>query len=333
MMKKAYIASAAKETCSEETSGGITNGHDAIDQALAQIDFYHTQNSKLLGIATGFHKLDELLGGWKGGEMIVLAARPDHGKTALALSFARHALEHRHDPVSNSLKRQGHPLGIFSLDLTNKELMLRLLAAVGSESIMRINHGDLDEQSRKKLHIVANDLKTTPLFLDDSSHTSINVLRTKARHMKDRFGIEMLIIDHLDLLSSESAQPQDNRHDAAIQVSRAIKALAKELGIPIIVLVELNDPSKGQRREPTLPHLRELGAIEQIADVVLFLQRSITAKDGNTQKLDGPIFPYLLKVAKHRHGPTGSINILFHAAYTRFNEPYKRKEDRHRATG
>jgi replicative DNA helicase len=323
----------AESAIFQVTNQGLTNStvsaREEIDRALALIENFQNRKGHLHGLPTGFHKLDEMTAGWKAGEMIVLAARPGQGKTALALTFARHALDQRYDEASDSWKKPGHPVGMFSLEMTNEQLMLRLLAAYGSESLQRIRQGDLDEHSMQKLRLVAGDMKEWPLYLDDSSFLTINQLRGKARRMKDRFGIEMLVIDYLQLLRSESAQAKDNRQNEVAEISRGIKALAKELSIPIIILAQLNRRSEEAKAEPALHNLRESGAIEQDADVVMLLHRKEDDKDadGNERQL-GPVIPYSLNIAKQRNGPTDKLDILFHAPYTRFDDPV-----RHEARG
>lgn len=313
------------------TNLGLTQStvaaRDEIDKAIALIESFQSRRGHLQGLPTGFHKLDELTAGWKAGEMIVLAARPGQGKTALALTFARHALDQRYDEATDAWKKPGHAVGMFSLEMTNEQLMLRLLASYGSESLQRIRSGELDEHQLQRLRMIAGDMREWPLYLDDSSFLSITQLRGKARRMKDRFNIEMLVIDYLQLLRSESEQAKDNRQNEVAEISRGIKALAKELGIPIVILAQLNrrseDASRG-RAEPALHNLRESGAIEQDADVVLLLHRPDPEKDedGNERQI-GPIIPYNLIIAKQRNGPTDKLDILFNSPYTRFEDPVR----------
>ncbi|HEX4139819.1 MAG TPA: replicative DNA helicase [Candidatus Methylacidiphilales bacterium] len=327
----ASVLDRAESAIFHVTNLGLTNStvpaREEIDKAIALIERFQNRRGQLQGLPTGFHRLDELTAGWKPGEMIVLAARPGQGKTALALTFARRALEERYDEASDAWKKPGHAVGMFSLEMTNEQLMLRLLASFGSESLGRIRSGDLDDQAMQKLRMVAADMREWPLYLDDSSFLSINQLRGKARRMKDRHNIEMLVIDYLQLLRSESQQAKDNRQNEVAEISRGIKALAKELGIPIIILAQLNrrseEASKG-RQEPALHNLRESGAIEQDADVVLMLHRPDPEKDedGN-ERQHGPIIPYNLIIAKQRNGPTDKLDILFHAPYTRFDDPVR----------
>lgn len=306
-------------------SQSIVSGREEIDKAIAVIEAYQARKGHLQGMPTGFHKLDELTAGWKPGEMIVLAARPGQGKTALGLTFARHALDQRYDAEADRWRKPGHAVGIFSLEMTNEQLMLRMLASYASENLQQIRQGTLDAASLQKLRMVASDMKEWPLYLDDSSFLTINQLRAKARRMKDRFGIELLIVDYLQLLRSESAQAKDNRQNEVAEISRGIKALAKELAIPIIILAQLNRRSEEQKSEPALHNLRESGAIEQDADVVLLLHRKEMAEDNEEQGSvrRSAIIPYGLNIAKQRNGPTEHLDILFHAQYTRFEDPIR----------
>jgi replicative DNA helicase len=324
----ASVLDRAESSIFQVTNLGLTNStvsaREEIEKALTLIEDFQSRKGRLHGLHTGFHKLDELTAGWKAGEMIVLAARPGQGKTALALTFARHALDERYDEATDAWRKPGHPVGMFSLEMTNEQLMLRLLASYGSESLQRIRQGDLDEHSLQKLRMVGADMKEWPLYLDDSSFLTINQLRGKARRMKDRYGIELLIIDYLQLLRSESAQAKDNRQNEVAEISRGIKALAKELAIPIIILAQLNRRSEEAKAEPALHNLRESGAIEQDADVVLLLHRPDAEKDADgNERAAGPVIPYTLNIAKQRNGPTDRLDILFHAPYTRFDDPVR----------
>ncbi len=316
------------------TNQGLTNStvsaREEIDRAITLIENFQKRKGNLQGLPTGFHKLDELTAGWKAGEMIVLAARPGQGKTALGLTFARHALDRRYDEATDSWKKPGYAVGIFSLEMTNEQLMLRMLASYASERLQDIRQGTLTEHSLQKLRMIAADMKEWPLYLDDSSFLTINQLRGKARRMKDRYGIELLVIDYLQLLRSESTQAKDNRQNEVAEISRGIKALAKELAIPIIILAQLNRRSEEAGAEPALHNLRESGAIEQDADMVMLLHRPDATKDedGNERPQD-TIIPYKLNIAKQRNGPTDRLDILFHAPYTRFDDPIRHEARPH----
>ncbi|MDE1170329.1 MAG: replicative DNA helicase [Verrucomicrobium sp.] len=305
------------------TESGLTQStvpaKDELERAIAIIDQFRSRKGQLQGIPTGFSQLNELTTGWQKGDMVVLAARPGVGKTALALTFARHAMSDRYDPARDTWVKPGHPVGLFSLEMTNAQLMLRLLASVAGESLQKIRRGELDDFGMEKLRHIAEDMKGWPLYLDDSSHLTINQLRGKARRMKQRYNIDLLIIDYLQLLHSESAQAKENRQNEVAEISRGIKALAKDLDIPIIVLAQLNRRAEEGKTEPALHNLRESGAIEQDADMVLLLHK----KDEEEGAAPSNLRDYTLIIAKQRSGPTDKLPIRFNAPFTRFEDPVR----------
>jgi replicative DNA helicase len=289
-----------------------------IQKAIELIDCFHKRKGRLFGIPTGFHHLDQITTGWQNGDMIVLAARPGVGKTALGLTFACRALKERYDQTKDLWIKPGYSVGFFSLEMTAVQIMLRLLAAIGSESLQKIRRGELEPASLEKLKMLADDAKEWPFYIDDSSDLTIHQLRAKARRMKNQFGVDLIIIDYLQLLHSDSQQAKENRQVEISEISRGIKALAKELNIPIIVLAQLNRRMEEGRSEPALHHLRESGAIEQDADVVILLHRLESDSVTDVTKI-----PYLIHVAKQRNGPTDKIEVLFNAPYTRFEDPLR----------
>lgn len=295
---------------------------EEIDRAITMVENFQARKGHLMGIPTGFYRLNELTTGWQPGDMVVLAARPGAGKTALALTFARHAMNQKYDAKRDDWVKPGYGVGLFSLEMTNSQLMLRLMASAMGESLQKIRRGELDESGMQKLRMGAEDMKSWPLFLDDSGDLSIHQLRGKARRMKDRYNIDLLIIDYLQLLRSDSDQARDNRQNEVAEISRGIKSLAKELNIPIIVLAQLNRRAEEGKLEPALHNLRESGAIEQDADMVLLLHKqSDQDQDGETHR--NPLMPYKLKIAKQRNGPIDDIIINFNSPYTRFEDPVR----------
>jgi replicative DNA helicase len=308
------------------TNMGLTHStvpaREEIDRALALVELFRTRKGHLMGIPTGFYKLNELTTGWHPGDMVVLAARPGMGKTALALTFARHAMNQKYDEAKDDWVKPGYGVGMFSLEMTNSQLMLRLLASATGESLQKIRRGELDEFGMQKLRMGAEDMKSWPLYLDDSSDLTIHQLRGKARRMKERYNIDMLVIDYLQLLRSDSNQAKDSRQNEVAEISRGIKALAKELSIPVVVLAQLNRKAEEGKTEPALHNLRESGAIEQDADMVLLLHRIESSEEGE-QRTPSAIIPYKLKIAKQRNGPTDDVLINFNAAYTRFEDPVR----------
>jgi len=309
-------------------TGTTVPAKEELEKAIRIVDQFRNRKGKLQGIPTGFSQLNELTTGWQKGDMVVLAARPGMGKTALALTFARHAMADRYDEKLDAWVKPGYPVGLFSLEMTNSQLMLRLLASVAGESLQKIRKGELDDFAMEKLRHIAEDMKGWPLYLDDSSHLTINQLRAKARRMKQRYGIELLIIDYLQLLHSESAQAKDNRQNEVAEISRGIKSLAKDLEIPVIVLAQLNRRAEEGKSEPALHNLRESGAIEQDADVVLLLHRKDEAEDAAPTLIK----EYSLIIGKQRNGPTDKLDIRFNSAFTRFEDPV-RHEARREAEG
>jgi replicative DNA helicase len=183
-----------------------------------------------------------------------------------------------------------------------------------------MREGNLTSKEIDGLSLVAGEISSYPLFIDESSFLSISQLRAKARRMRSMHGIEALVVDYLQLLTSSSRKAQDNRQVEVAEISRGIKALAMELEIPIIVLAQLNRKPEETNQEPALHHLRESGSIEQDADVVFMLSRKFE-KDGQeetTETRHGPAFTAKLNIAKQRNGPTGSIELVFNARSTRF---------------
>jgi replicative DNA helicase len=274
------------------------------------------------GIPSGFDALDKLTTGFKGGEMIVLAARPGVGKTAFALTMAKNMIRERYSEAQGTMVRPGYKVGIFSLEMTNQQLMLRLLAAHANLSMQAIRNGTLSNSDLAALTAVADEVSSLPLYLDESSSLSIAQVRAKARRMKQLFGIEVIIIDYLQLLTSSSEKARDNRQVEVAEVSRGIKSLALELDIPVIVLAQLNRKSEeGTNSEPALHHLRESGSIEQDADVVLMLSR-VENKENEWETFQHPNGKFYkkmsLNIAKQRNGPTDKIDLLYLSECTLF---------------
>jgi replicative DNA helicase len=276
-------------------------------------------------ICTGFVDFDKMTTGLHEGEMIVIAARPSVGKTSLAMNIAEHvALE------------QKIPTGVFSLEMTADQLVLRMLCSRARVNLRNIRDGFLAERDFPKLTGAAGKLAVAPLVIDDSSGLSILQLRAKARRMKQQHGIKLFVIDYLQLLNSTSRRAE-NRQQEIAEISGGIKALAKELGVPIIVLSQLNREleKRGDDAVPRLSDLRESGAIEQDADMVGLLYKT-KAKDeeDNSGESDQEAIPVKLLIAKQRNGPTGEVDLTFLKSYTRFESAAKvDSEDATRSNG
>src|SRR6266702_2302203 len=292
---------------SEARVDATTNtSKDLVRKASTTIEDYHQRQGVLTGIGTGFADLDKMTSGLHEGEMIVIAARPSMGKTSLAMNIA--------DWVAVD---QRLPVGVFSLEMTAEALVLRMLCSRSRVNLRNITSGFLVNQDFPKLTAAAGKLANAPLFIDDSAGLSILQLRAKARRMAQQYGIKLFVVDYLQLLHS-TARRAENRQQEIADISNGIKALAKELKVPVIVLSQLNrELEKDKNRKPRLSDLRESGAIEQDADLVALLYKPSSGDDEDS----GPeqdAAPVNLLIAKQRNGPTGDINLTFFKSYTRF---------------
>jgi len=292
-----------------------------------------------LGVRTGFHDLDKMLGGLQGGELIILAARPSMGKTALALNLAEQIATGRDMPRSGHLDRTPKPVGLFSLEMGKNQLSQRWLSAWSGVDSQRIRAGTLssgktrhgyDEgmDDYKRLIEAAMALADAPLFVDDTASLSLTSLRARARRMRQQYKVECIMIDYLQLLSSPQ-QARENRQVEVSAISRGIKALARELEIPIIALSQLNRGPEGREgNRPRMSDLRESGSLEQDADAVLLLHREEYFHKGDPAwDVAGPAFDENNRdkvgtaeiiIAKQRNGPTGVVHLSWDANTTRF---------------
>jgi replicative DNA helicase len=282
---------------------------DLVKRAINTIEDYHQRAGKLTGISTGFMDLDRMTTGMHPGEMIVIAARPSVGKTSLAMNIAEHvAIEQR------------LPVGVFSLEMTADSLVLRMLCSRSRVNLRNIRDGFLVERDFRPLTDNAGKIAGAPLFIDDSSGLSILQLRAKARRMYQQHGIKLFVIDYLQLLNSSSKRVE-NRQQEISDISGGIKALSKELNVPIIVLSQLNrEVEREKGRPPRLSDLRESGAIEQDADLVGLLYRPAKqGEDEETAADPSDAIPVNLLIAKQRNGPANEdVNLTFLKHYTRF---------------
>src|SRR5713101_914444 len=268
---------------------------DLVRKAITTIEDYHQRQGVLTGVGTGFADLDKMTSGLHEGEMIVIAARPSMGKTSLAMNIA--------DTVAVD---QRLPVGVFSLEMTAEALVLRMLCSRSRVNLRHITSGFLANQDFPKLTGAAGKLANAPLFIDDSAGLSILQLRAKARRMAQQYGIKLFVIDYLQLLHS-TARRAENRQQEIADISNGIKALAKELNVPVIVLSQLNrEVEREKGRAPRLSDLRESGSIEQDADLVGLLYRPKLGDDEEpAAEADNDAIPVNLLIAKQRNGPTG----------------------------
>ncbi|GAB4251968.1 MAG: replicative DNA helicase [Candidatus Methylacidiphilales bacterium] len=308
-----------------KSSASVIDTKVALYHAIKLIEHLRNSRGKCSGIPSGFEDLDHLTGGFKPGEMIVLAARPGVGKTALALSMVASMLKERYDMASDAYVRPGYSVAFFSLEMTAEQLMLRLLALSGNIAMDKITKGKLTEAELLGLNHIGSELADMRLFIDESSMLTINQLRAKARRLRQdsQKKVDIIVIDYLQLLTSSSEKARDNRQVEVAEISRGIKALALELKIPIIVLAQLNRKPEESNQEPALHHLRESGSIEQDADVVMMLSAA-QKNQSDDDKAPVPATRHgyaqemILNLVKQRNGPTDRIGLIFQREYTRF---------------
>lgn len=283
---------------------------DALEAAFERIDKLHKGDKNLRGITTGLPQLDLKLAGWQKSDLIILAARPSMGKTALALDFARHAA------------LSGVPVGIFSLEMSQEQLVDRMLAAHAHVDLWRMRTGKLETDGEyddfSRLGQAMSELSEAPIYIDDHASNNVMGIRTMARRLQAEHGLGLLIIDYLQLM--ESSRYKDNRVQEVSDISRSLKKLALELNVPVLALSQLSRAVelRGDQR-PKLSDLRESGSIEQDADVVLFIHR--TAPDTGEQRYKTEVVDISLLIEKHRNGPTGEIPLRFHNKYVTMLPP------------
>lgn len=273
-----------------------------LEQAYEQAEQLHSNPQSLRGISTGFRDLDKILGGLQKSDLIILAARPAVGKTALAIDIARHAA------TSGQAK-----VGYFSLEMSNAQLMDRLLSQEVGVGLWNIRNGKLQEDDFAKMAEAMGTLSESGLFFDDTPGLPIMEMRTKARRLKLEQGLDLILVDYLQLMQGRT---RENRTQEVSEISRFLKLLARELDVPVIALSQLSRAVESRSdRIPQLSDLRESGSIEQDADIVMFLHREETFDPDTERKGIGDLI-----VAKHRNGPTGQIELAFVREQARYRD-------------
>jgi len=262
-------------------------------------------SKRIKGVSTGFLKLDEMTGGFHGGELIILAARPSMGKTALALNIAQHVAMN---------KNEKQTVAVFSLEMSKESLLTRMICAAARVDQQKFRAGYLNQDERRRLQKAAAELVQAPLYIDDTPGTNIMDVHAKLRRLKNEHGLKLVIVDYLQLMSTRGRS--ENRNQEVSALSRGFKLLAKELDVPMLVLSQLSrapETRPGDHR-PQMSDLRESGSIEQDADVIGFIFREEVYKQ-DREDLKGLAE---LLLAKQRNGPTGKINMVFLKEFTKF---------------
>lgn len=288
-----------------------TDMQSLISSAVKQIEAAKNNQGTFSGVGSGFTELDRVTSGWQPSDLIVIAARPGMGKTAFVLTVARNAALDFNKPVA-----------IFSLEMSSIQLVTRLISAEAQLPGDKLRKGDLISHEWEQLNAKIKSLINAPIYIDDTPSLSIFELRAKARRLKAQHKIEMLIIDYIQLMSGGIERSNGNREQEISNISRSLKSLAKELNIPVIALSQLNRSVEARpSKKPLLSDLRESGAIEQDADMVLFIYRPEYYQQEKGQDGENLQGVAEISIAKHRNGALKDIQLKFISRYAKFVDP------------
>ncbi|MEY4262342.1 MAG: hypothetical protein RLY88_50 [Actinomycetota bacterium] len=283
------------------TREDIVDLNTSIEAAISEIELAQQRGGEMTGVPTGFTELDEMTHGLHGGQFVILAARPAVGKSTLALDFARTAaIKHKRATV------------FFSLEMGRAEIAMRLLSAESGIPLQDMRKGSLSDSSWARMAAVRGQINDSPLYIDDSPNMTLVEIRAKCRRLAQRVDLKMVVIDYIQLMTS--GKKVENRQQEVSEFSRALKLLAKELGVPVVAISQLNRNSEQTKdKKPEISQLRESGSLEQDADVVILLHR-----EGQYEKDHPRVGEADLILAKQRNGPTGTVVVAFQGQYSRF---------------
>ncbi len=277
---------------------------ESLSTAWNRIERLHENRGELRGVPTGFKALDNVLAGFQKSDLIILAARPSVGKTSLALDMAR----------MSSIKH-GTKVGIFSLEMDSQQLVDRMLAAEAKVNAWQLRTGNLPAQGNEftALATALDTLSKAPIYINDESSSTIAKMRAFARRLKAEHGLDLIIVDYLQLMSTSKSY--DSMVNQVTEISRSLKGLARDLEVPVIALSQLSRAVEARGGKPRLSDLRDSGSIEQDADVVMFIHRELDLEKG------GKMNTAEIMIEKHRNGPTGRVDLYFDDKYTTFIDP------------
>lgn len=300
------IVDVAQQTIYEVNDGKTSDDYQAIKDLLEpvidEIEAIQNFGGAATGVPTGFAELDRLTNGLHAGQMVIVAARPGMGKSTLGLDFARNAAIRNHQATA-----------FFSLEMSKSEIVMRMLSAEAGLDLSKIRGGRMNDDDWGRIVRKSGDISEAPLFIDDSPNLTMMEIRAKARRLKQRHDLKLIVIDYMQLMTS--GKRVESRQVEVSEFSRQIKLLAKELDIPVVALSQLNrGPESRSDKKPMLSDLRESGSLEQDADLVILLHREDMYKsDERTGEAD-------FIVAKHRNGSTGTITVAFQGHFSRFTD-------------
>jgi replicative DNA helicase len=298
-------------------TGGFTRIKELLWPAMERIEAVSREGRSVTGVPSGFRDLDEMTSGFQPADLVIVAARPSMGKTAFTLNIAQHAaIEHN------------VPVAFFSLEMSKDSLVQRMLTSEARIDAQTLRKGKLRDDDFPRLARAAGILSHAPVFIDDTPGITILEMRSKARRLKAENGVGMVVVDYLQLMSGPASS--ENRQQEVSQISRGLKALAKELAVPVIALSQLSraveQRAGSEKGRPVLSDLRESGAIEQDADLIMFLFREEVYAERENGLLKDPSVEGKAEViiGKQRNGPIGTVSLVFHKQYTRFEDVSRR---------
>ena len=288
----------------DRVKAGLIPVKDIVRDNFERLEKIFREGKSITGVSTGYMELDKLLSGLQPSELLILAARPSQGKTALALNLAE-----------NISIRAGMPVAFFSLEMSKESLLQRLVASVAQIDAHKFRSGHLSREDWRRMTEALGTISSAPLWIDDAGSTSVLEIGAKARRLKREKGLSLVVVDYLQLITGRGRF--NNRQEEVSSISRGLKGLAKELQLPVLVLSQLTRAPEREERGPQLSDLRESGAIEQDADVVMFIYRPHWSKmDASPEERDQAE----IQVAKQRNGPTDKVRFVFRSRLTRFEE-------------
>ena len=328
-----------------QAEGGFRAFGTALTSAILNAEAAYKKSGKVVGVATGFRDLDKLLGGLHPSDLIVLAGRPAMGKTALATNVAFAAAEAyrpAQTPDGRKIAEDGAVVGFFSLEMSAEQLATRVLSERTGISSDRVRRGEISrDDDFSRLAAAAEEMQRLPLFIDDTPGITVPAMRTRARRLKRRHGLQMIVVDYIQLMRSPAGMRTENRVQEVSEITRGLKAIAKELDVPVLALSQLSRAvEQREDKRPQLADLRESGSIEQDADVVMFIFREEyyhergepkQREDESNEKYADRHARWLergerihnvaeIHIAKQRHGPIGIVELFFDGMVTRFSD-------------
>ena len=284
-----------------KTEDSLVPVEQIVPAAFNQIGELMSRKGKITGVASGFAEVDRLTNGFQKSDLIIIAGRPAMGKTSFAVNIAQHAAIHDKRTVV-----------LFSLEMSAEQLVMRMLCTEASVESQKIKEGLVGNDELSRLMEVMEPMSHAQLFIDDTGGVTVPTIRSKCRRLKARYGLDMVVIDYMQLMQGSTGRRSDNRMQEISDMTRQLKLLARELNVPILLLSQLNrGPEQRQDHTPMLADLRESGSIEQDADMVILLYRPAVYDETLDNTCD-------IIIAKHRHGPTNTVQLVWQGEFTRF---------------